>query len=146
MCAPESDDDPWAGASWEGAEAATLAVGARMTLAERLRWLEQAARSARTIAGARASSPSEAEPALTLLALLARLGGAELEERWADATVAAGLLRLGGGRRLLVVERTYREGIRVLLDPTESELAAARNGRLWDLWNSDRAELLAGAI
>lgn len=41
--------DPWARASWEGAESEILAVGARMTLAERLRWLEEAARAARAL-------------------------------------------------------------------------------------------------
>jgi deoxyinosine 3'endonuclease (endonuclease V) len=41
--------DPWALASWEGAESEMLAVGARMTLTERLRWLEEATRAARAM-------------------------------------------------------------------------------------------------
>lgn len=146
--------DPWAGASWEGAEATTLAAGARLTLPERLRWLEQAAETARQLAvgadevaePATTLSPDPPAPSLTLLELLATLGGAELEERWTDEMLAAALLRIANGRRILVVERTYREGIRVLLDPSEAELTAARASRLWDLWNSERAQLLAGAV
>lgn len=50
MRARQIEADPWAGATWEGAESATLAAGARMTLAERLRWLEEATRVARRLA------------------------------------------------------------------------------------------------
>jgi hypothetical protein len=41
--------DPWASATWDGAESEMLAVGARMSLAERLRWLEEATRAARAM-------------------------------------------------------------------------------------------------
>jgi hypothetical protein len=40
------DPDPWAAASWEGAELATLRAGARLTFAEKVAWLEQAHRFA----------------------------------------------------------------------------------------------------
>ncbi len=83
---------------------------------------------------------------LTLVKLLSELAGVELIERWCDGALMAVLLGLRGGRRLIAVERTYREGILILLDPTEQEVLAGRAGRLWDLWNSDRAELLAGAL
>ncbi len=33
-------EDPWSQATWEGAELATLMQGARMTMAERLAWIE----------------------------------------------------------------------------------------------------------
>jgi hypothetical protein len=34
-------EDPWSQATWEGAELATLMQGARMTMAEKLAWLER---------------------------------------------------------------------------------------------------------
>jgi hypothetical protein len=60
---PPEAEDPWASASWAGAEAAGLALGARMTLPERLAWLEAMSRLARTL-GAPSSTESTAfEPA-----------------------------------------------------------------------------------
>ena len=44
------------------------------------------------------------------------------------------------GRRMLAVERTYREGVCIILDPTPEELSVAREGDLWKLWNSERAQ------
>jgi hypothetical protein len=163
VSSPRADLDPWRTSSWDGAEDESLAAGARLSLPERLLWLEQSARFARRLAPEEPAVPSdavaapisttdfEADPRLapgfrSLLELLSGLGGAQLLERWTDGTLAAGLVGLSGDRRLLLVERTDREGIKVLLDPTATELAAAREGHLWDLWNADRAELLAGAI
>lgn len=45
-----SESDPWAGATWEGAAEASLAAGAKLTLPERLLWLEQTSRLARQVA------------------------------------------------------------------------------------------------
>jgi hypothetical protein len=36
------------------------------------------------------------------------------------------LQRLSDGRQLLLAERTYREGTKVLVEPTEEDLQAAR--------------------
>lgn len=41
--------DPWKRATWKGAELETALAGARLTLAERLEWLEQAGDVARRI-------------------------------------------------------------------------------------------------
>lgn len=125
-----------------------------MTLAERLRWLEVTSRAARAVAQghdtseeiAESDAAPPAEEALSLLALLAEMGTPELEERWSEPPLVACLLRDSGGRRLVVIERTYREGIAALPDPTEAEIAAGRAGRLWKLWNSERARPLTGAI
>jgi hypothetical protein len=35
-----SSDDPWADCTWEGSELATLRHAARLTFAEKLKWLE----------------------------------------------------------------------------------------------------------
>lgn len=59
MNARDEIRDPWANATWEGAEAATLAAGAALTLPERLRWLEQARRIALALAGDRGSEIHE---------------------------------------------------------------------------------------
>jgi len=82
----------------------------------------------------------------SLVQLLAELGGAELVLRREDPTLAVAILALPGGRQVLVVERTYREGICTILDPTPEEVEIARNGNLWDLWNSDRAARLFSAV
>src|SRR5918999_1024071 len=59
---------------------------------------------------------------ITLAGLLAELVGAELSFQRDDdlelATLAVAVLTLPGGRQVIAVERTYRDGIRVLLDPT----------------------------
>jgi len=49
-------------------------------------------------------------------------------------------------RQLLTVERTYRDGTHVIVDPTPEEIEIARSGELWDLWNSKRARLLMGMV
>lgn len=84
--------------------------------------------------------------AMTLVQLLAELGGAELVLRREESLLAVGVLALKEGRQLLVIERTYREGIGVLLDPTPAEIEIARDGDLWKLWNSERKTLLYGAV
>jgi hypothetical protein len=86
--------------------------------------------------------------ALTLVQLLAELAGAELAfQRVAEEDLlAVAVVSLPGGRQLLAIERTYREGIGVLLDPTPEELEIARAGDLWQLWNSERRSLLYGAV
>jgi hypothetical protein len=53
------------------------------------------------------------------------------------------LIIFGSERRLIVVERTYREGIVAVIDPTEEEVSILRHGDLWKIWNSDRGEDLA---
>ena len=83
---------------------------------------------------------------MTLLQLLTELGGAELRGRWTDACLSVALVGLRGGRQLLLVERSYREGIRMLFDPTEEELRGAREENLWEVWNSKRGEDLDGAV
>lgn len=81
--------------------------------------------------------------ALTLVELLAQLGALEVVCHRNDATLAVAVVVLPDGRRLLAIERTYREGIGIIFDPTENELETARDGDLWKLWNSDRTRLLA---
>ncbi len=40
----------------------------------------------------------------------------------------------------------WREGIKVIFDPTDKELEIARSDDLWELWNSKRAALLYSVI
>lgn len=82
---------------------------------------------------------------MTLVELLAELTGAELafhredEDEWLAVVVVV----TPAGRRVLAMERTYRQGIHILLDPTEEEVETARSGNLWSLWNSGRCRYLA---
>ena len=85
--------------------------------------------------------------AMGLVELLTELAGAELSFRREDEDdmMAVTVLVLPTGRQVLFVERTYRDGTGVLLDPTPEELAIARSGDLRSLWNEERTRLLAPA-
>jgi hypothetical protein len=82
----------------------------------------------------------------SLVELLGEIAGVEIERRRHTATLAMALLRIPDGRRLLLLERTYREGVVYILDPSEDEVDVAREGDLWKLWNSDRGVPLAGIV
>jgi hypothetical protein len=82
----------------------------------------------------------------SLIELLGELAGVKIERRRHTATLAMALLRRPDGRRLLLLERTYREGVVYILDPSEEELEVAQEGDLWKLWNSDRGVLLGGIV
>ncbi len=82
----------------------------------------------------------------SLIQLLGELAGLEIEHRRHATTLATALLKRPDGRRLLLLERTYREGVVYILDPSEQEVEVAREGDLWKLWNSDRGVLLAGIV
>lgn len=62
-------------------------------------------------------------------------------ERGSDELLRWVLLRLSDGRQLLLAERTYRDGTKVLVEPTEEELQAARRDP-WAAWSSERGELV----
>lgn len=85
--------------------------------------------------------------AISLVELLARLAGAELSFRREDESdmLAVTVMVLPTGRKVLFVERTYRDGTGVLLDPTTEEIEIARSGNLWSLWNEERTRHLAPA-
>ena len=81
--------------------------------------------------------------ALTFAELLFELGATDLVLSRNDATLAVIVVELADGRRLLAIERTYREGLCILFDPTDEEIEIARSGDLWQLWNSDRPAMLS---
>lgn len=83
---------------------------------------------------------------MTLVELLAEVAGAELVFRREDDLLAVVVVAMPAGRRVLAMERTYRDGIHVLLDPTEEELETARSGDLWKLWNLERSTYLSSMI
>jgi hypothetical protein len=83
---------------------------------------------------------------MTLLNLLASYAGAWVVERGNDPCLASALITFPDGRRLIVLERTYREGIRVIHTPDDAEISRMKGMQLWDLWNSDRAENIDGAV
>lgn len=53
------DEDPWESATWEGAAESTLAMGASLTLSERLDWLEEAGRVAEHLLRERRANTSD---------------------------------------------------------------------------------------
>lgn len=85
--------------------------------------------------------------AISLVELLTQLAGAELSFRREDENdlLVVTVLVLPNGQQALFVERTYRDGTRVLLDPTPEDFEIARSGNLWSLWNEERSRHLAPA-
>jgi len=88
---------------------------------------------------------------MSLVEFLAQYSGAALAERREGeeddlATLAACLLVFADGRRMILLERTYSDGIHFIVDPTEAEIGTMRNGDLWHLWNSDRSTGLGGIL
>jgi hypothetical protein len=83
---------------------------------------------------------------MTLTELFAETVGAKLELQREEDLYAMGILALPNGRRMIVIERTYRDGIHVILDPTQDELAVARDGNLYQLFSSERGSFLASAL
>jgi hypothetical protein len=77
---------------------------------------------------------------------LTQLAGAELSFQRQSNLVVVALLALPGGRQVLLSERTYRDGIRALIDPTQNEIETARHGDLWQIWGSERSLYLSSAV
>ena len=84
--------------------------------------------------------------AMGVLELLEGLGGAKVVLRRDGVSLAAALVKTVVGRQLILVERIYRGGTCVLLDPTEDETETAATGDLWQLWNSERAVAVWGLL
>jgi len=82
---------------------------------------------------------------MTLVELLEELGRAETLVQREDSLLVVAVLDFAG-RLVLTIQRTYRDGIGVLLDPTPQEVEIARTGSLWSLWNSERTQLLMSAV
>jgi hypothetical protein len=82
----------------------------------------------------------------TLLELLDELGGLDVELRRSDAALAVALVATTRDRKILIVERTYRDGVCCIVDPTSEEIESAGNGDLWKIWNSERAVLMSGVV
>ena len=83
---------------------------------------------------------------LSVTSLLEREAGIRVTVRRSDVTLAAVVLERRDGSPMILIERTYREGVRCILHPTPQEIAAVRDDDLWDTWNSDRAILLCGIV
>lgn len=83
---------------------------------------------------------------MTLVELFAETVGAKLELQREEDLYAMGILALPNRHRVIVIERTYRDGIHVILDPTQEELNVARDGSLHQLWSSERGSYLASAL
>jgi hypothetical protein len=62
-----------------------------------------------------------------------------VESRTDDPAIQWVLVQLADGRRLLFVERTYREGSTAIVDPSEEEIARCRIDP-WTAWNSPRRD------
>lgn len=81
---------------------------------------------------------------MTLVDLLAAYAGAAATHRRATPEIEAVELAFPDGRRVILLERTYRDGVGVIVNPSAEEIATMETADLWDLWNSGRAERLAG--
>lgn len=81
-------------------------------------------------------------PEMSLLDVVAELAGAAPVRRRATDLLIAAILTLPNGRTLLTLERTYRPGVHVIVDPTpeELEIAESEDADLQRLFESERAE------
>jgi hypothetical protein len=70
------------------------------------------------------------------------VGAGGFDRSGPDELVRWVLLRLSDGRELLLAKRTYREGNRLVVDPSEGELQQTRRDPS-TAWNSKRSELVA---
>ena len=70
------------------------------------------------------------------------MGAEVLDRSEPDELVRWVLLRLSGGRELLLAERSYRDGTRLVVELSEGELQQARRDPS-TAWNSKRGELVA---
>jgi hypothetical protein len=61
---------------------------------------------------------------MTLVDLLAAYAGAATTHRRATPEIEAVALVFPNGRQMILLERTYRDGVAVIVDPTEADLAA----------------------
>ena len=82
----------------------------------------------------------------TLLDLLGRFGAIDIAIRRTDDACVACVVAVVGDKPFIFLERTYRDGICYIEDPTPEEMAVASEGDLWQLWNSNRANRLTGVI
>jgi antitoxin (DNA-binding transcriptional repressor) of toxin-antitoxin stability system len=92
------------------------------------------------------SLPSAGGCAWSLVEVLVDVGGVELVLGRVDGSIAVAVLAMPTGRRVVVSERTYRDGLHVIIDPTREEIETAGSGDLRSLWNSDRAVSLASVV
>lgn len=74
---------------------------------------------------------------------LVSAGAGVIEHCSSDELVRWALVRLPDGRRLLLSERTYRDGTKVIIEPSDDELQAVRRDPS-AAWNSERGEQVAG--
>jgi hypothetical protein len=80
---------------------------------------------------------------IELVQLVSR-GAIVLEHRaGGDDLIDWARVRLGDGRQLLLMERSYRPGLHLMFEPTDEELDAARRDA-WTAWSSDRSKILDG--
>lgn len=61
-------------------------------------------------------------------------------DNWMDVAVVA----LPEDRRRIFVERSYRPGVRYIVDPTREELTVAESGDPWHLWSYGNSGYFAG--
>ncbi len=83
----------------------------------------------------------------TLLELLERFAEADvLWKRDEEATMLVACLAFPNGRRLILLQRTYRQGVAFIADPTEAEIEIGLRGDPWNLWNADRCHGLGDLV
>ena len=82
---------------------------------------------------------------MTIVDLLVEYARAVTVCRRETPELEAVTLAFPDGRQMILLERTYRAGVTVILDPTEADLAAMREAAdLGELWNSDRKDNVGG--
>lgn len=81
---------------------------------------------------------------MTIVDLLTTYAGAAVTHRRDQPELAAVAIAFPDGRRLILMERTYRDGVVVIADPSDDELTTLQTADLWAMWNSSRPARVAG--
>jgi hypothetical protein len=82
---------------------------------------------------------------MTVLEVLGRAGNVEIIHRGTDPCLAVVIVMLRTGPAILM-ERTYREKLMWIENPTSEQIAQAREGDVWKLWAAENAVDLDGAL
>jgi len=83
---------------------------------------------------------------MTIIDLLTTYAGAVVTHRRDDPEMAAAALAFADGRRMILLERTYRIGVDAIQNPTDDDFTVLETptSDLVLLWNSGRAEWIGG--
>ena len=86
------------------------------------------------------------DPNRSLMELLDEMGGPNVELRRSAGGVSVALVAMTRDLKILIAERTYRDGVCCIVEPTSEEIQSAESGDPWKIWNSERAVPMSSVV